>query len=440
MIRIVIFLFAASLSVAAAEPDWSALEKNALDLLQRYLRIDSTNPPADTREAAKLIQAELMKNGIESRLYPAGPAGHQVNLLARIKGRDSSKKPLLLLNHFDVVPVDRKAWKMDPFGGEIRDAYIWGRGALDMKGIGVQHLTAMVALKKAGIVPPRDVVMLITADEETSGVYGIQYMIEKHFSEFAPEYVLDEGGFGTRDILSPGKLVFGIMVGEKNVVWLRLRATGTAAHGSQPIPDNANMILLRAIEKALNVPPSPRPHETVAGMQKSLGAMAANKYTSAIQGNTISLTSLTSGVGNPPKVNVIPSNAEATLDCRLLPGVNAEEFISELRARINDPRIAVEIVHQGKDSGVSDHRTPLFAALSAAVKKHHAEALVTPILVPHGTDSKYLRMKGVVAYGFTPMVLDLATSATMHSDSERIPVSEFLKGIRLIFDVIRSDF
>jgi acetylornithine deacetylase/succinyl-diaminopimelate desuccinylase-like protein len=329
---------------------------------------------------------------------------------------------------------------VDPFGGEIREGYIWGRGALDMKGIGVQHLTAMVALKKAGITPARDIVMLITADEETSGVFGVQYMIQNHFSEFAPEYVLDEGGFGTRDILSPGKLVFGIMVGEKNVVWLRLRATGTAAHGSQPIPDNSNLILLRAIEKALDVPPSSRPNATVEEMQKNLGAMAKNKYTAAIQGNTISLTSLTSGVGNPPKHNVIPSNAEATLDCRLLPGVNPEEFISELKARVNDPRVAVEIVHQGKDSGVSDHRTPLFTALAAAVKRHHPDALVTPMLVPHGTDSTYLRMKGVVAYGFTPMVLDLATSATMHSDAERIPVHEFLKGIRLVFDVIRSDF
>ncbi len=432
-------VFLTSLSLLGADPEWGAIEKNALDLLQRYIRIQSVNPPADTREAAKLVQSELAKYGIESRLYPAGPDG-QTNLMARIKGRDSSRKPLLLLSHFDVVPVDPKAWKIDPFGGIVKDGYIWGRGALDMKGIGVQHLMSIAALKQSGAAPSRDVVMLITADEETSGHFGIQYMIENHFADFAPEYVLDEGGFGTRDILSPGKLVFGIMVGEKNVVWLRLRATGTAAHGSQPIPDNANLILLRAIEKALNVPPSPKPHETVANMQKSLGGMAKNKYTAAIQGNTISLTSLTSGVGNPPKVNVIPSNAEATLDCRLLPGVNVEEFISDVKARINDPKVAIEVIHQGEDAGVSDHRTPLFTAIASAVKKHHPDALVTPILVPHGTDSKYLRMKGVVAYGFTPMVLDLATSATMHSDAERIPVDEFLKGIRIVFDMLRSDF
>jgi acetylornithine deacetylase/succinyl-diaminopimelate desuccinylase-like protein len=438
MKRIFVLLMLA-LAAPAAEPDWPAIEKDALALLQRYIRIESVNPPADTREASKLIHAELLKNGIDAKLYPAGPNG-QTNLLARIKGRDSSKKPLLLLNHFDVVPVDRKAWKMDPFGAEIKDGFIWGRGALDMKGIGVQHLTAMVALKKAGIVPSRDIVMLITSDEESSGIYGIQYMIDKHFADFAPEYVLDEGGFGTRDILSPGKLVFGVMVGEKNVLWLRLRATGIAGHGSQPIADNSNLILLRAIEKALNVPPSAKHDETVAEMRKNLGAIAVNKYTSAIQGNTISVTSLTSGVGNPPKVNVIPSNAKATLDCRLLPNVNPDEFASEIRARINDTRVAVEVIFQGKDSGVSDHNTPLFRAMTAAVLKHHPGAVVTPMLVPHATDSKYLRMKGVIAYGFTPMVLDLAVSATMHSDAERIPVAEFLKGIRIVFDVIRSDF
>jgi acetylornithine deacetylase/succinyl-diaminopimelate desuccinylase-like protein len=437
--RLLILPAAMLLALSAAEPDWPAIEKDAIGLLQRYIRVQSVNPPADTREAAKLIQGELLKHGIESKLYPAGPDG-QTNLVARLKGRNSSKKPLLLLNHFDVVPVDPKAWKMDPFGAEIKDGYIWGRGALDMKGIGVQHLMAMIAMKQAGIVPPRDIAVLITSDEESSGTYGIRYMIDKHFEEFAPEYVLDEGGFGTRDILSPGKLVFGVMVGEKNVLWLRLKATGIAGHGSQPIADNSNLMLLRAVEKALNVPASPKPHETVAEMEKTIGTVATNKYTSAIRGNTISVTSLTSGVGNPPKVTVIPSNAEATLDCRLLPGVNPDEFASEIRARINDPRVALEVIFQGKDSGVSDHHTPLFEAMTAAVLKHHPGAVVTPMLVPHATDSKYLRMKGVIAYGFTPMVLDLATSATMHSDAERIPVAEFLKGIRIVFDVLRSDF
>ena len=159
-------------------------------------------------------------------------------------GRDHSKKPLLLLNHLDVVPVDRKAWKFDPFAAVIQNGEIWGRGTMDMKGIGIQQMMALVTLKKSGITPARDIVMLSTADEENNGTYGIRWMIDNHFSDIDAEYVLDEGGFGTRDILAAGKLVFGIEVGEKQTLWLRVRASGTAAHGSQPIPDNANVTLL----------------------------------------------------------------------------------------------------------------------------------------------------------------------------------------------------
>jgi len=182
-------------------------------------------------------------------------------------------------------------------------------------------------------------------------------------------------------------------------------------------------------------------HPVVEEMRRTIGgALAANKYTNAIQKNTISLTTLRAGVGDPPKANVIPSISEATLDCRLLPGVNVEEFISEIKARVNDPRITMELISQPDDPGASNYRTPLFAVIQRVIREHHSEAVVTPMLVPHGTDSVKLRNKGVIAYGLTPMVLDLATSATMHSDEERIPIDEFKKGIRIFYDVLKSDF
>ena len=418
----------------AAEPDWPQIEKHALELLQQYVRIASVNPPADTRTAAALFQSELEKNGLVPRLYPNGPDG-QTNLVVRLKGRDASKKPLLLLNHFDVVPVDKKAWDIDPFGAVIRDGYIWGRGTLDMKGIGVQQLTAMIALHAAGITPARDIVMLSTCDEESGGERGIQWMMANHYSEIDSEYVLDEGGMGTREVLAPGKLVYGISVGDKIVFWLRLRAKGTAGHGSQPIPDNANLILLHAIEKAMELPENSKPNPVVEEMKKRIGVpLSQNKFTSAIQRNTISLTTLQSGL----KVNVIPSSSEATLDCRLLPGVNADEFLSEMKARINDPRVSIEIINAAPDVGMSPSNTPLFAAMRAAILKREPGSLVTPMLVPFGTDSAYLQKRGVIAYGFTPMILDAATAATMHSDRERLPVAEFLKGIHIFYDVLTS--
>ena len=424
---------------AAAEPDWPEIERSAVALLQQYIRIESIDPPANTAEAASFMKRILDDAGVASRLYPSGPNG-QTNLVARLPGRDRSKKPLLLLNHLDVVPVDRKAWKFDPFAAVIQNGEIWGRGTMDMKGIGIEQVMALVTLKKSGITPARDIVMLCTADEENEGTYGIRWMIEKHFEEINAEYVLDEGGFGTRSILAPGKLVFGIEVGEKQTLWLRVRARGTAAHGSQPIPDNANVTLLNALEKALALPPA-KPHPVIAEMVRMIGEpLAANKYTAAIQTNTISLTTLTSGVGSPVKANVIPSTAEATLDCRLLPGVNAAEFISGIKARINDPRVAVEVINQPEDPGPSGSHTPLFEAIRRAVLKTHPEAVVTPMLVPHGTDSNKLRVKGAIAYGFTPMVLDLSTAGSMHSDQEHIPIAEFQKGIRIFYDLLAGEF
>src|SRR5882757_2095493 len=176
-----------------AEPNWTALDERALDMLQRYVRIATINPPADTHVSAALIKAEMEKDGFGVTVYPSGPDG-QTNLVTRLAGRDHTKKPLLLLNHMDVVPVDRKAWSVDPFSALIKDGWIWGRGTLDMKGIGVEQMMALVALKQAGIVPARDIVILSTADEESSGMRGIRWMLENHFSEIDAEYVLDEGG------------------------------------------------------------------------------------------------------------------------------------------------------------------------------------------------------------------------------------------------------
>ena len=436
--RLLLLLFPALL--LAAEPDWKAVDAESLDLLQRYLRIPSTNPPADTRAAAALFRDELAKVGITAKLYEAGPKG-QVNLVARLEGRNKSKKPLVLMNHFDVVPVAREAWSMDPFGGIVKDGSIWGRGALDMKGIGIMQLMAVIAMKKNGIVPDRDIVLFATCDEETGGDLGVRWMLQNHPGEVDAEYVLDEGGFGTRDVLQKGKLVFGISVAEKQPAWLRIRAKGTAAHGSQPIADNANMTLLRAIEKAMAAPPSGKRHPVIAEMLATVGGtLEANKLTNAIQKNTLTLTTLKSGVGDPVKVNVIPSAAEATLDCRLLPGVNVQEFISDMRARINDPRVTVELLTTIDDTPASSFTTPLFETLRKVIKTHHPAAEVTPMMVPYSTDAPKFRKKGLPAYGFTPMILNAELLATMHSDEERIPVDQFHIGVRMMFDVIRSEF
>jgi acetylornithine deacetylase/succinyl-diaminopimelate desuccinylase-like protein len=198
---------------------------------------------------------------------------------------------------------------------------------------------------------------------------------------------------------------------------------------------------MQAIAKARQLRSSAKPNPLVAKMREDLGSFAPNKFMNAIQQNTISVTSLRSGVGDPPKANVIPSLAEATLDCRLLPGENAEEFVSEMKARINDPHITVEqISRKPDDAAPSSSETPLYAALRSAIEKENPGAIVAPIIVPYGTDGQKFRLRGVPTYGIMPMTIDTATLATMHSDSEHIPLDQFRKGLRVYFNLLSSDF
>lgn len=429
--------FAAS---AAAEPDWQQVEKHATELLQQYVKIASVNPPADTSGTAKLLQSELTAVGLKATLYQSGQGG-KTNLMVRLPGRDRAKRPLLLLNHMDVVPVDASRWQDNPFSAEIKDGLMWGRGTLDMKSTGIMQLTAFLLLKQLSVTPARDIVFLATCDEETGGVSGATWMIQNHWDELNPEYVLDEGGVGSNDVYSNGKLTFGISVADKQVLWLRVRATGTSGHGSQPIADNANDLLMRAVAKAKEFPPSKKADPIVQEMRQKVGTFASNKFMNAIQQNTISVTSLRSGLGDPPKANVIPSIAEATLDCRLLPGQNADEFISEIKARVNDPHITVEeISPKPDDPSPSRSDTALYAAVKRALETENPGVTVMPMVVPYGTDGQKFRMRGVAAYGIIPMIMDAKTLGTMHSDSEHISLEQFRHGLHVYFNILRSEW
>ena len=197
-----------------------------------------------------------------------------------------------------------------------------------MKALGMIHLYAFLSLKRAGTPLSRDVIFMAVADEEIGGELGARWMIEHRYPELDPEYVLDEGGFGSRDLFVDGKLVFGISVAEKKIVWLKVRAEGVAGHGSQPHQQNPNDHLVRALTRLLSHPLPTLSVPVLEQLRTELGPLEENKFTRAIQHSTISLTSLRSGVGEPVKVNVIPSVAEATLDCRLLPGTSTDEWLA----------------------------------------------------------------------------------------------------------------
>jgi acetylornithine deacetylase/succinyl-diaminopimelate desuccinylase-like protein len=264
-------------------------------------------------------------------------------------------------------------------------------------------------------------------------------MRKNHYAELDPEYVIDEGGFGSRDMFTPGKLVFGISVGEKKIMWLRVRAEGVAGHGSQPHGQNPNDHLLRALNRLFAQPIPGAEFSVVKTMKERVGgALAANKFNNAIQQSTISLTSLRSGVGDPPKVNVIPSVAEATLDCRLLPGTSAADWLKLLRDRFADPTVKIEVINEGEDPIVTPQDTPLYRAFESVLKKKYPEAVVTPMVVPYGTDANGYRPSGVKAYGFFPGIIPAASILSMHGDAEFIPLEAVGPAIEIYYEAIRQ--
>jgi acetylornithine deacetylase/succinyl-diaminopimelate desuccinylase-like protein len=422
-------------SASAQQPDWRQVQREATALLQQYVRIDTSIPPGDVTKAADLLQGVLEKEGIPVTRYESGP-GRSI-LLARLKGTGGGK-PIVLLHHMDVVPADASRWTRNPFGAEIADGKLWGRGAMDMKGLGVAHLMAFLSLKRQNVSLSRDVILLVVPDEEIGGELGNRWMIERHWAELDPEYVLDEGGVGSADLFAAGKRVYGISVAEKKILWLKLTAEGVAGHGSQPHDRNPNDRLVRALAKLLAQPLPSSAFSVLQTMKARVGTFAANKFTNAIQHSTISLTTMKAGVGEPAKVNVIPSVAEATLDCRVLPGTTKEQWLAEIRRRLGDPEIKIEVVYESEDPVVTTTDSALYRALESAVKRDDPDAIVTPMIIPYGTDSNAYRPKGVKSYGFFPALLPADVLASMHGDAEFIPVEVLATAARRFYEAIRE--
>lgn len=430
---LVALLVATASRPSAQQIDWSVIEREALDTLRRYVRIDTSVPPGDVTKAADFLQALLEREGIAVTRYESGP-GRSI-IVARLKGTGSAK-PLMLLHHMDVVPTDASRWTRDPFGADVADGKVWGRGTFDMKGPGTAHLYAFIALKRHNVPLTRDVILMAVPDEEVGGGLGATWMRQNHLKDIEPEYILDEGGFGSRDLFTPGKLVFGISVAEKKILWLKVIAEGVAGHGSQPHDRNPNDRLIKALARLSADPIPAAPFAVVDTMKARVGPLAPNKFTNAIQQSTISITSLRAGVGEPPKANVIPSIAEATLDCRVLPGTTTKAWLDDLARRFGDPGIKIEILYEGPDPVVTTQDSVFYKALESAVKSRYPEALLTPMIVPYGTDSNGFRSLGVKSYGFTPIIVSAEVVASMHGDAEHIPVDALGPGIRILYDAI----
>ncbi len=427
--------------------DWDAIGREAVDYLIAYIRIDTVNPPGSETRACEWLGRIFEREGIPYRLYDAGH--DRVTLVATLAGDGTRGGALILLNHTDVVPFEREFWTVDPLGGEVRDGYVWGRGAQDMKGMGVIELMTFLMHRRLRLPLRRDLVFMAVADEEAGGAHGIEFLDREHPQLLDCEFVINEGGTGLTELFGVKRPVFNIGVSEKGPLWLKLIASGRPGHGSVPHDDNAADRLLRALARvaAWERPLDPGPellehfrqlHRAgVLEREPSAGMLAAlaeeHPQLKSLQSNSIALTTLNAGLRH----NVIPARAEATLDCRLLPGYEPDRFIEELREVIDDPRVAVEMVFSSSTpSSATD--TELFSAITRAVQDTIADAVVVPSVSTGFTDSRVFRRRGVAAYGFVPILVDADDMGRVHGNDERISLHNLQLGAQILHATVRN--
>lgn len=432
----------------------SPVGNEAVEILCRYLCIDTTNPPGNEIEAARFLGAILEQEGIPYTIYESLPG--RASLVAKLKG-DGTERPLLLLNHMDVVGVERDKWSVDPFAGVIKDGYIWGRGALDMKGMGIMQLMAMIQAKRAGLTLTRDIIFLAVADEETNGSLGAKWMFGHHPDELAAEYVLNEGSYGLSGYVGLTQPLFAISTAEKGPLWMRIVTSGEAGHGSMPPFAHAVHRLSTLLHRLVTWKHKPVLTPEIARLLVKIGQHMANpvsgwllrhaaspavwfllkpvlmkiKTMRSMLANSMSINMLVSG----HKENVVPSRAEALVDFRLLPDVDPQAFHQRVKRRLKlkDDEVEVIINEPGSRSPAD---STLFAALEYAIQRTYPQAIVTPSLSVGFSDSRFFRQRGITAYGIIPLVLQPSDLDRIHGHDERIEITSFIKGIQIIYDTI----
>ena len=430
-------------------------DHEAVRILSDYIKIDTTNPPGNERVAVDFLAGILKAEGIEYKIYEPEPG--RASIRAHLPGT-GEKKPLILMTHIDVVPADASEWSFDPFGGEIIDGFVTGRGALDTKGQGAMLLMALLALKREGIEPSRDVIFLACADEEMAGNYGAGYLVEKHADELEAGLVLNEGGMGIVGLLAD-KPLMAVATAEKGLCWLKLSVTGPPGHGSAPHGENAlerlNLAVSRVIERGTDFDVKP----AVAAYFKNLAegwpflaeyqkdgdtntliknlkdaSLLSNPMISSMLKNTISLTVMHSG----DKTNTIPSRAEAHLDCRLLPGEDIETFAAAVTKTLADDGIEVSYL----DTSVANESpfdTDEYETIVRVIGEHLPDAIITPSMLTGCSDSRFFRKIGVPTYGVMPALVSLGDVVSMiHGIDEKISVENVINGTNIMTDIVRA--
>jgi acetylornithine deacetylase/succinyl-diaminopimelate desuccinylase-like protein len=447
-------------SSAPAVHDLSQLESDALNWLQDLIRINTVNPPGNELVAAKYIAGILDKEGIHSEIFESVPG--RGFIVARLSGSSmpDPSRALLLMGHLDVVGVDQAKWSVDPFSAVIKDGYLYGRGAIDDKSMTIANLAVLIALKRSGARLNRDVIFLAEGDEENGGEFGMKFATEKHWDKIACGYAINEGG----DVITAnGKVQYvGIQASEKVAVNVDVIAKGTSGHASVPRKDNPVTHLAVAIGKIGNFETPVQFNsvtrayfEGIASIQdeetsKWMRALEsadrgdhaarwvsdANPVWNSMLRDTISPTMLQAGI----RKNVIPPDARAVLNIRLLPGNTVSPLLAKLQTLVNDPEIQFEVQpNAGETAPSSSVTSDFYNMISQVAKQQFPGAVAVPEMSTGATDSVPLRLRNVQAYGLLPFPMSESDRVRMHSDDERLPVDSFRKGIDFLYGVV-SDF
>ncbi len=440
-------LLAAQLAAAPASPQQA--DSSPVERLRQYLQIDTTNPPGNEFGAASFLRTALHGAGVSTRLL-VSPAGRP-SLWAHLDSGHPDRGALILLHHMDVVPAG-PGWESDPFGAEERDGRLWGRGAVDVKSLGIAHLEAFLELRRSNVPLARDVVFLAVADEETGGSEGVGWLVEQHPDLFdSVGAVLGEGGSNRS---YDGKLTsWGIEVAQKRPLWLKVTARGRGGHGSSLNLHTAPHRLVRALGRLANRQPVFRVSPPVRAYFEAIAEYQGPAFRSFVEDldsivaspeptrhllpglptylvDSIQINTLMSG----ERVNVTPEVAEALIDVRMLPDTDQAELLAEIEQILGE-KVSVEVILSAPPAQPSPTDTELFGCLRDFLSRR---APVVPTFIAGVTDSRYFRERSVPAYGFSPFVLDGQDLRGIHGPNEKISIDAFVDGVDTTVELVRA--
>lgn len=440
------------MATTQSEQEFLSIEEEVVSICQDLIRIPSVNfgeGRGDEKAAADYVVNSLAEVGIEAKIYESAPK--RCNVIARIKGSDSTRPGLVVHGHIDVVPANADDWSVDPFSAEIKDGMIWGRGAVDMKNVDAMILAIVRSWARKGFTPSRDIVLAFFADEEAGMTFGSRWMTEHHPEVFAgcSEAISEVGGFSVT--VADGKRLYFVEAAQKGIHWMKLTAKGRAGHGSMMNDDNALTALTEAVAKIGRYEWPQRYTNTVKVLFKRIAEATGKPYdekdlrpllkeigpTERMIGATLQNTANPTMLEAGYKANVIPGSASAVIDGRFLPGYE-DELNKTIRAIIGED---IEIETISRDIALEvEFEGDLVDAMCNAIIKHDPEGIPVPYLMSGGTDNKALSELGIVGYGFSPLQLpaDLDFMALFHGVDERVPISGLHFGVNVLKDFMEN--